>query len=150
MAILNSKRSDTYTTTTTRKTTRANSALRETVPPHLEPTDSLETCSAPVTRPSLARTSATWSAESSSVWTTTCTGWSCSCTTLATPPRASRTWASVTGLVASARNTDPPLKSMPNLRPGTNRETSEMSMTTPDSTAQRRHRPTKSIETSPW
>ena len=77
-------------------------ALRDTVLPHLEPIVSVETPLSwtPATWASSVRMRVTSAGGSSSVWTLTWTGsdwviW----TTSAAEPTASRTWASVTGLV---------------------------------------------------
>src|SRR6266508_955635 len=137
---------------TPRNTARAMNALVETVLLHLEPTTAAETCGSPVTLLRSLRTLATWSWGSDSVCTITCGGVSVvTCTTLATDgPTASRTWATVTGLADRARNTAPPLKSMPNFRPGMNRAMIEISTATPEMRNQRRHWPTKSMLVSPW
>ncbi len=122
-------------------------ALRETVLPHLEPIESVLTALdwTPATSARSARTLAICSWDSSSVWTITCWGASSvTWTTLATGPTASRTWASLTVWDGCTRNTAPPLKSMPKLRPGTNRLTAEMSRSTPEIVNHRRRRPTKS------
>ena len=122
-------------------------ALRETVLPHLEPMVSVETPlrSTPPTWASSVRMRVTSSGGSSSVWTMTWTGsvseiW----TTSATDPTARRTWASVTALVGWTRNTAPPLKSMPKLRPGTTRLISEMTTSAAEMVNHRRRRPTMS------
>src|SRR5918995_3282215 len=140
-------------TTTTRNTSRATTALRETALPHLEPIESVETplVSTPATSASPARILATSAGASSSVWTITWTGSSSvTWTTSAADPTASRTWASVTSVVGWTRNTAPPLKSMPKLRPGTTRLTSEISTSRPEMVNHRRRRPTMSKLVSPW
>src|SRR5918995_1036235 len=139
--------------TTTRNTSRAMTALRETVLPHLEPMFSVET-SLRSTPPSSARAVlilATSGWPSSSVWTITWTGsLSVTWTTSAAGPTARRTWASVTGRSGWTRNTAPPLKSMPKLRPGTTRLTRETSRSTAEMVNHRRRRPTMSKLVSPW
>jgi hypothetical protein len=122
-------------------------ALRETVLPHLEPMVSVETPlrSTPATWASSVRMRATSAGGSSSVCTLTWTGslsviWTIS----ATDPTASRTWASVTALVGWTRNTAPPLKSMPKLRPGKTRLISETATSTAEMVNHRRRRPTTS------
>src|SRR5215203_4217567 len=140
-------------TITTRNTSRATNALRETVLPHLEPMVSVETPLdwTPASLASAARILVTWAGGSSSVWTITWTGsFSVTWTTSAAGPTASRTWASVTVVVGWTRNTAPPLKSMPKLRPGTTRLTSEISTSRPEMVNHRRRRPTKSKLVSPW
>src|SRR5918992_6299464 len=138
--------------TTTRNTARAMIALRETVLPHLEPIELVDTSlgSTPATRASSARIRAISSWGSSSVWTLTCGGSSSvTWTTSAAGPTASRTWPSVTGRSGWTRKMAPPLKSMPKLRPGTNRLTTEISRTTAEIENHRRRRPTKSKLVSP-
>src|SRR5215207_3106555 len=128
-------------------------ALRDTVLPHLEPMVSVETPLSwtPATWASFVRIRVTSAAGSSSVWTLTWTG-CCSViwTISAAEPTASRTSASVTGAVGWTRNTAPPLKSMPKLRPGTIRLTSEMATSTAETVNHRRRRPTMSKLVSPW
>src|SRR5919107_4031857 len=139
--------------TATRKASRAMTALRDTVLPHLEPMVSVETplsCT-PATPASSLRMRVTSAAGSSSVWTLTWMGWvSVIWTISAAEPTASRTWASVTGLVGWTRNTAPPLKSMPKLRPGTIKLTSEMTTSAPEIANHRRRRPMMSKLVSPW
>jgi hypothetical protein len=122
-------------------------ALRETVLPHLEPMDSVETAlsSTPATLASWVRIRVTSAAGSASVWTITWTG-ACpvTWTTSAADPTASRTWASVTVRCGWTRNTAPPLKSMPKLRPGQTRLTREISTSRAEIKNHRRRRPTKS------
>src|SRR5918993_2143489 len=140
-------------TTTTRNTSRATTARRETALPHLEPIESVETAlrSTPATSASSVLIRATSAGGSSSVWTITWTGSSSvTWTTSAARPTASRTWASVTSVVGWTRNTAPPLKSMPKLRPGTTRLTSEISTSRPEMVNHRRRRPTMSKLVSPW
>src|SRR5215217_159345 len=139
--------------TATRKASRAMTALRETVLPHLEPMVSVETAlswtPAILASSVLIRVTSAWG--STSVWTITWTGFSSvTCTTSATDPTAPRTWASVTAWVGWTRNRAPPLKSMPKLRPGTIRLTSEMATSTAETVNHRRRRPTMSKLVSPW
>src|SRR4029453_4338218 len=139
--------------TATRKASRAMTALRDTVLPHLEPMVSVETplsCT-PATWASSVRMRVTWAAGSSSVWTMTWIGsvsqiWTIS----AAEPTARRTWASVTVWVGWTRNTPPPFKEMPKCRPGTIRLTSEIATSTPETVNHRRRRPTMSKLVSPW
>src|SRR5919106_871332 len=139
--------------TATRNASRAMTALRETVLPHLEPMDSVETAltGTPATLASSVRMLATSAWGTSSVWTITWTGFSSvTWTTSATDPTASRTRASVTAWVGWTRNTAPPLKSMPKLRPGTTRLTREISTSAAEMANHRRRRPTMSKLVSPW
>jgi hypothetical protein len=129
--------------------------LRVTVVPQVEPTTELDTCDGcvPVTLARSARTLAIWSEVSDAVSTWTCVGlpgWLAICTTLATGPSALVTCAWVTGWAGCTLKAPPPLKSIPNLRPGTNRAISEISMATPEIRNHVRHRPTKSRLISPW
>ena len=122
-------------------------ALRDTVLPHLEPMVSVETPlrSTPATWASSVLIRVTSAGGSSSVWTITWTGlFSVTWTTSAADPTARRTWASVTVRVGCTRNTAPPLKSMPKLRPGTTRLTSEITTSAPEIVNHRRRRPTMS------
>src|SRR5215217_5258790 len=139
--------------TATRNASRAMTALRETVLPHLEPTVLVETALTwtPATLASSVRIRATSGWGTTSVWTITWTGLSSvTWTTSATGPTAPRTWASVTAWVGWTRNTAPPLKSMPKLRPGTTRLTREISTSAPEMVNHRRRRPTMSKLVSPW
>jgi hypothetical protein len=134
-------------TTTTRNTSRAITALRETALPHLEPMESVETAlrSTPASSASPVRILATSAGASSSVWTITWTGSSSvTWTTSAAGPTAARILASVTSVVGWTRNTAPPLKSMPKLRPGTTRLASEMTTSAAEMVNHRRRRPTMS------
>ena len=115
--------------------------------PHLEPMFSVETSlrSTPARSASSLLILATSGWPSTSVWTITWTGsLSVTWTTSAADPTASRTWASVTVETGWTRNTAPPLKSMPKLRPGTIRLTRETSTSTAEMVNHRRRRPTKS------
>src|SRR6266511_1518993 len=116
-------------TITARNTARAISALRLTVDPQVEPTTEFDTWDGcvPVTLARSARTLAIWAEVSEAV---------------ATGPSASETCAWVTGWAGWTLNTPPPLKSMPNLRPGTNKAISEISMATPEIRNHVRQRPT--------
>src|SRR5919198_3299339 len=121
--------------TTTRNTSRATRALRDTVLPHLEPIESVDTALpwVPATLARAARTRAISDWGRALVWTMTWTGVpSVTWMTSPTEPTASRTWASVTGWAGWTRKMAPPLKSMPKLRPGTNRLTSDTSSRTPE------------------
>src|SRR6266498_239639 len=145
--ILKSNRSDASATITARNTARAISALRLTVDPQVEPTTEFDTWDGcvPVTLARSARTLAIWAEVSEAVSTWTCVGlpgWLAICTTFATGPSASETCAWVTGWAGWTLNTPPPLKSMPNLRPGTNKAISEISMATPEIRNHVRQRPT--------
>src|SRR6266542_6685851 len=98
-AILNSKRTETYRIVTTRNTTRASRARRETVPPHLEPIALVSTDGAPVACWMAALTLATSFWSRVSVWTRNRGGVSLVIwITWAAGPTTWRIWASVTGL----------------------------------------------------
>src|SRR6266702_3462247 len=134
---------------TIRKAISAWIILRETVLPHLDPTTVVSTWLevTPATLARFARTAAVWATSSGSVCTTTWEGfpgwapviW----TTLATGPSAVETSPWLTACDGVAVKRPPPRKSRPNLRPGKNSASTEISIAMPESRNQRRQWPTE-------